>query len=105
MKFEKTFSKPAANSRMVYATSPIVPFPLKVRSVTLYIDGEHGPKQFLAKHNETVIASGVVRSGEPVRLDPPIRLGAGRQTFVFAAEPFTKGETVEGRLVIETSMF
>lgn len=107
MKLTRSFSLTARNGQIRYSTGPVVPFPVRIRSLKLMADDPStlAGKEFEVTHNGAVILSGTGRPGEDVELDEPFRLSMGKQVFKVIARPFEDGALVEGRVEIRYSIF
>ncbi|HTO30175.1 MAG TPA: hypothetical protein VL202_03185 [Pararhizobium sp.] len=107
MKLTRTFSLTAKNGQIRYSTGPVVPFPVRIKSLKLMADdpAKLAGKEFEITHNGTVILSGTGRPGEDMELDEPFRLSIGKQFFKVIAKPFNDGDLVEGQVEIRYSIF
>lgn len=107
MKINKDFTVTAADGRIVYTTGPTVPMSVKLRAMTLFLNGNapDEDKDFEVSLNDEVIIAGRGKPGERRELETPLRLEAGKQIFKLTSGPFKDGEVVSGEVEIEVSFF
>lgn len=107
MKITREFSLTAKNGQIRYSTGPIVPFPVRVKSLKVTVDDPEKlrGKEFQVLHNGAAILSGESRPGEEVELDEPVRLSIGKQIFSVVAKPFEDGTLIKGHVEIRYSVF
>ncbi len=107
MKFTREFSLTAKNGQIRYSTGPIVPFPVRVKSLKVVVDDQSKieGKQFQVLYNGTEILSGASQPGEEMELDEPFRISIGKQIFSVVAKPFEDGTSINGHVEIRYSIF